>query len=293
MATLTATAARSTDAPLKGFFHRHPVIAFAVLAYAIAWSVSLVILAGTNLGLMPDDAGYLGILETLASSGPTLAGLIVTALVAGKAGVGQLLRRLIRWRVGLQWYLLVLFGVPLAGILGATVAFGGTPLLALGEQWPTIFTRFLPLVLLTVFTAAPLQEELGWRGLALPRLQEQRGALIGTVILGVVWTVWHLPNVFGRGWDPLTLAGFGLATFATAFLYTWVYNRTRGSLLLIVLLHATLNTSTRLVSTLVPASSAATFETTIYWIYAIVYGLGALLLIAVTRGTLGYNRGKS
>ncbi len=76
-------------------------------------------------------------------------------------------------------------------------------------------------------------------------------------------------------------------------MYTWVYNRTRGSLLLIGLLHATLNTRTGLVSTLVPASSAATFEGTIYWIYVLVYGLDALLLIAVTRGMLGYNRGNS
>jgi membrane protease YdiL (CAAX protease family) len=104
-------------------------------------------------------------------------------------------------------------------------------------------------VILTLLTGGPLFEEPGWRGFALPRLQDRYGPLVGTLILGLLWAVWHLPFYFIPGWADLngglslaSLSVFGLSALAIAIILTWVFDHTRGSLLLAMLVHASLNT---------------------------------------------------
>ena len=149
-----------------------------------------------------------------------------------------------------------------------------------------IVTRYVPFALLTLLTAGPIQEELGGRGFALPRLQARLGPAAGTAALGAVWAAWHLPNAVFRGWDAPTTALFLLATVLTAVPYTWLANRSRGSVLLAMLLHAGLNTSTRLVSTLVPESALAGSETTSYAVLSLAYAVPAATLLVATRGRL-------
>jgi membrane protease YdiL (CAAX protease family) len=190
--------------------------------------------------------------------------------------------------VGLVWYPLVLVGVPLLELLGTFAVLGAVPLDDLGRNWPLIFTRYLPYVLLnTVFIG--LAEEPGWRGFALPRLQKRHGPLLGTVILGVVWAAWHLPNLLFGGWTAASYALWLVATLAASVVYAWVYNRTGGSVLLAMLLHAAINTGLGLTTWLVPAlGEGADPRLVRYAAVAVAFVAAALVLIVATRGRLGY-----
>ena len=275
MATTAATPSRTTTRATSVF----PLIAFFALAYALSW----LILVPAGLGLLPDSAG---ILANLAPFGPAVAAFVVTALTAGRAGVGQLLRRMAHWRVGVRWYLLVLLGVPLVELLGAFAVLGSVPLEDLARNWPLVFTSYLPQVLVAVVLVG-LAEETGWRGFALPRLQDRQGPLVGTAVLSVVWAMWHLPNVLFGGWTGASYALWLVLTIASAFVYTWVFNNTGGSILLAMLLHAAINMGSGLVLGLVPGLGDA-FYVQLYGAVAIALVTVALVLVAATRGRLGY-----
>ncbi len=132
MATTTATPSRITTTT-RAF----PLVAFFVLAYALSW----LILVPAGLGLLPDSAS---VLAWVAPFGPAVAAFVVTGLTGGRNAVRQLLRRLVQWRVGIRWYLLVLLGIPLVELLGAFVVLGSVPLDDLARNWPAIFTGYLP-----------------------------------------------------------------------------------------------------------------------------------------------------
>jgi uncharacterized protein len=277
MATTTATPSRTTAT--TGTRSVFPLVAFFALAYALSW----LILVPAGLGLLPDSAG---ILAWLAPFGPAVAAFVVTALTGGRPAVGQLLRRMVQWRVGVHWYLLILFGVPLVELLGAFAVLGSVPLDDLAKNWPLIFTSYLPQVLVAVVVIG-LAEETGWRGFALPRLQERRGPLVGTAVLAVVWALWHLPNLLFGGWTGASYALWLVGTLAVAFVYTWLFNNTGGSILLVALLHAAINMSSGLVLDLVPGIEDE-FGVLLYGAIAIACVIVALVLIAATRGRLGY-----
>jgi membrane protease YdiL (CAAX protease family) len=274
MAT-TATPSRTTTRATSVF----PLVAFFALAYALSW----LILVPAGLGLLPDSAGFLA---WLAPFGPAVAAFVVTALTGGRPAVGQLLRRMVQWRVGVRWYLLVLLGVPLVELLGAFAVLGSVPLDDLARNWPLIFTSYLPQVLVAVVVIG-LAEETGWRGFALPRLQDRQGPLVGTAILSVAWGMWHLPNVLFGGWTGASYALWLVLTIASAFVYTWVFNNTGGSILLAALLHAAINMSSGLVLDLVPGMEDA-FGVQLYGAVAIACVIVALVLVVATRGRLGY-----
>jgi uncharacterized protein len=209
---------------------RHPLITFFVLAYALAWWIWI---------LYAFNITFLGPIFAL---GPFLAAIIVTALTRGTAGLKALLSRMVRWRVGLSWYAaalllpvaVYLFAVSLNILLGArastAVQFG---------SWYLIFPLFAYSLLFPLSGA--FGEELGWRGYALPRAQARFWALSAALIIGVVQTAWHLPlfvSLPSTSLVPLIVGYMGLGILAT-----WVFNNTRGSVLMTMLLHASFNTS--------------------------------------------------
>ncbi len=273
MAT-TATPSRTT-ATTSVF----PLVAYFVLAYALSW----LILVPAGLGLLPDSAG---ILAWLAPFGPAVAAFVVTALTGGRPAVGQLLRRMVQWRVGVGWYLLVLIGIPLVELLGAFAVLGSVPIEDLAQNWPLIFTYYVPQVLVAVVVIG-LAEETGWRGFALPRLQDRHGPLVGTAVLAVVWAMWHLPNLLFGGWTGASYALWVVLTIASAFIYTWVFNNTGGSILIAALLHAAINMGSGLVTGLVPGLEDA-FRVQGYSAVALAFSVVAVVLVAATRGRLGY-----
>ena len=175
---------------------------------------------------------------------PAVAAFAAAALTGGRAAVSDLGRRLVRWRVAWQWYLVVL-----AGPAAFSLAVGAVYVLLGGSSsgaFPAAFTTPLPsltlfLVILTVTDG--LRGAPGWRGFALPRLLGCTNALVASLFLGVLWAGWHLPLIWTEGsslsGSPVWLLFLNLP--ATAVLFTWVFLRTRGSVLLVALLHGATN----------------------------------------------------
>jgi CAAX protease family protein len=261
----------------------HPILGFFAVAYAFSWLAQLVC-----LGLLGQSAMVAIFAATL---GPTVAAVVMAEALEGPApGRHQRLWRVVRgvriWRVGARWYALALLGVP-AAYLGLTLLLPGASLRA----QPVIPLVIGYLVMLAVGAfSGPVFEEPGWRGFALPRLQARMGPLAGTLVLGVLWGCWHLPQFLIPAWASenggLSLASVGvfiLTVVAIAVLLTWVYNRTGGSLLLTMLVHASVNTAqAALVNTLVPSSANSDVSA------LFAFGLVSLALVLLTRGRLGY-----
>src|ERR687898_450816 len=247
---------------------RHPLITFFVLTYALAWILwlPLVVLQDT----IPAAPGL--VLVLLGSNVPSLLAIVLTALLLGRGALRKLLGRLLIWRVDPRWYLVVvLLPVALAGGMVAFNAFVGGPALSVGVPLLTVVI----LLAFSIFPGSALGEEIGWRGYALPRLQARRSALSASLILAPIWGLWHLP-LWLTG-DPVKTPIFYVPFFFSAFAFsvilTWVYNSTGGSLLMVVLLHATVNLPVTLA--IDDLGSRATVPVLLYW------GLMAVAAIVV------------
>ena len=217
---------------------RHPLVSFFVLAYALAWIIESPLVF---LGDSVSDAQVLAV-QILSANVPSVVAIVLTAIVLGRGALRKLLGRLLIWRVDPRWYLVVVLGpVALAGgAVGLNALVGGpAPSLGMPLVSVAVFLAF------SIFPGSAVGEEVGWRGYALPRLQAGRSALGAALILAPIWGMWHLP-LFLAGWlqgdrTPALFAAFLVSAFAMSILLTWVYNSTGGSLLMVVLLHATAN----------------------------------------------------
>ncbi len=220
---------------LSSVVQRHPIITFFVLTYALSWILEspLVLLRDTLTGTQ----GL--VLVLLASNVPSLIAIVLTAIVLGRGALRKLLGRLLIWRVDPRWYLVVLGPAALAGGMVTLNVFVEGPAISVGVP---LLTAVIMLAF-SIFPGSALGEEIGWRGYALPRLQAGRSALSASLILGVVWGFYHLPLFFtGQAARPPSLfAPFVISTIALSVILTWVYNSTGGSLLMVVLIHATFN----------------------------------------------------
>jgi membrane protease YdiL (CAAX protease family) len=175
------------------------------------------------------------------------ASLIMTGLTLGRDAVITLLKRFLIWRVSWKWYLVVLLLMPaiqfvsiiLNSILTKTpIDFSNIYARNIFGTAENLAIFILPFFLIDFIANG---EEMGWRGYVLPRLQARHNALISSLILGVIWGFWHLPKFLAPGNDSSFLV-FMLATVVKALMYTWIYNSTGGSLLMVTLFHATGNT---------------------------------------------------
>jgi membrane protease YdiL (CAAX protease family) len=247
---------------------RSPLVSFFVLTYALSWGIGA-LFAGVPL-IAPDR---------LFGAGPLVAALLVAALAEGRAGLRDLGRRLVRWRVGLGWYAVVLV-LPLV-IVGVTVAlipvFGGTALD--WTQRPDLAPTALMLVALLVLPlATPLGEEIGWRGFALPRLLAVRSPLTATLILSVIWGLWHLPVVLDKP-ELRVPAPFFLQVIPLAVLFTWLFLRTGGSVLIAVVFHAWYD----LVLDYVLEPIARSDFARMWWLLFAVQSIVAVIVLLVER----------
>jgi membrane protease YdiL (CAAX protease family) len=230
--------------PRPGFLKRNSLAAYFVLAYGITWILSIMATKGLFPFQLP--AAIMTFSSILLHYGPALAAIIVAGIVGRRAGVQELLSRLREWRVGVHWYLFILLYPTIARLIavGLNVLLGGTAPAFFGargipEGNPIIL--FIP-VFVGLLLQAGIAEEIGWRGFALPRLQAHYSALTSSLILGVLWALWHFHPLH---WSDLAPIAFWyiLGTLSLTVIFTWVYNNTRGSLLVAVLFHTASNTS--------------------------------------------------
>ena len=277
----------------KSFTNRFPLITFFLLAFAGTWLVLSPWVFDTFGWIeIPDELGIiLFILSTF--TGPFFAAFYVTGKLEGKEGKKNLWRRIFQMRVGLVWYVAVLFTFLLVWLTAYNLLYRGAPLAALIANPALMVTAFLPNVL-TGLLIPSLGEEPGWRGFALPRLQKDFGPVLGTLILGTLHGIWHLPALFTPllgpfSWDSFLT--FVLTAAAGTFIYTWVFNNTRGSVWIAILLHASSNAASSLVGSLIPEGVELTSWQSALdagWLNVIAFSLAAVLLIIFTRGKLGY-----
>ena len=292
MSFLALTTTPAPTSSLKRVIADHPLVAYFVLAFAGTWLTVLpVLLSRSGLGVFPFTLPFLPFQLLATFTGPTLAALLVTAASDGRAGVSRLLRRYGQWRVGLPWYLLVLFGYVMIDLLAMTFAAPRTALHAIVQGWPLIFTTYLPAVL-TIQLVGPLGEEPGWRGFALPHLQDRYGALRGSLVLGVLHSLWHLPAFFViGGLGPFSVSGFVvfvLVGILNTILWTWVFNNTQGSILIAILLH---DASTASLAVLLPGLYPVVPPAAVAWVLGL-YLVSTLLVVVCTKGRLAYRRNR-
>jgi membrane protease YdiL (CAAX protease family) len=291
---MTTTPARPASAR-KSVLARHPLVSFFVMAYAFSWIVwAPWVLGEDGAGLLPINisqtaSGYLNATSILA--GPTLAAFIMTATTEGREGVRRLLGRYVLWRVGLRWHLFALLGIPLIMVLGTMVYSMELPNLgALGG--PSYLLSYLGYFALVTLLGGPLLEEGGWRGFALPRMERLHGPLLASLILGVLWALWHLPEFLVPSWAASSGGGgvlgitlFTLTAITFTIVITWVFNNTRASLLLAILVHASIDTFGGTLAAIFPAKAVASA-----FPYMIGFGVVAVVLIVLTRGRLDYEQ---
>ena len=291
MSASTSIPSVTPTSGLKRWVAKRPLPAYFIMAFAFSW-VAVLPLILSRSGLISVNLPTTPFLILGALLGPTLSAYIATWVQSGRTGMRQLLARYVQWRVGLGWYLLVLFGPLVVLTLGAVPFLGSSILVAFSQNLPLLLSLYLPALVVGIFFG-PLWEEPGWRGFALPRLQTRYGALLGSLILGVLWGLWHFPGFLGGWLGPLSVSSFAallVGTTAFSIIMTWVYNNTQGSLLIMILMHSAFNAASSFGSKILPANIPGTLGTIVYsgWIPAATYAVCALLVIVLTRSRLSY-----
>jgi uncharacterized protein len=279
------------NATREGMFARYPLVFFFLLSFAFTWGYFWLIWAPFGL---PDS------LIALGGFGPAVSAFLVLAITSGKPGVLRLLRSIVHWRVGAQWYLVALLGLPILNLLAFLVVPGTlADLVAPDWRLPRLYLSEMAISL--TIGIAPVCEEIGWRGFAQPRIQRLHGPVVGTLILGALWGVWHLPFFFG----PLARTGpeatfvsasialveFSIGLTGLSVVMAWVLNNCGGSTLLAILLHAAFDSSGLAMVALFPSTPPYYLPVHYQTLgIAIVFSVAAVVLIVATRGQLSYQR---
>ena len=278
----TTPPVRRENVPLRS------VAVFYILAFSLSWLIEIPQVAAARGFIHLQFPGVIGFLSPLA---PMLAALLLSVREGGMPGLRHLLGRLLKWRVAPGWYAVVLVGFPALGLVAVSLAFavrGRTPDFSANyihnvfPQFPRNLSPWLlvpPFLLYSIVTTIP--EEVGWRGFALPRLQERWGSVYASLAVGALWGLWHLPLFFypqavqsGISF-PLFLAG----TLSTSILFTWVFNGTAGSLLMVSVLHSSFN-ATDVFLPLLPQVTGTTLQ---LWLWVAVITLVAVILATARR----------
>jgi CAAX protease family protein len=261
------------------------------MVYGISWLLFVPSLLSQNgIGVLPFEISVTPFLLLSVIFGLTLPGYIVTRVTQGREGLHELRRRYTHWRVGMHWYGLALFALPIADLIAASLWLGTAPLTAFAKGWQLLFMVFLPNALLGA-VLINLWEEGSWAGFLLPRLQERWGALRSSVLVAAAMGLFHMPLIFILGgvsdgpipperyWFYVVFLFVGPIPFR--LLITWLWNSTRGSVIIVALFHAAFNVTTgqKFLPAFVPGATL--------WVYG-VYTVLALIVIAVTKGGLAY-----
>lgn len=270
----------------KSFIKKHPVLAYYALTFAISWGGILMMIGmGGILGTEEISDSVMPFVYLATLLGPSVAGLLLTGLVDGKAGYRELLSRLLAWRMGARWYAAALLTVP---FLVSLILFGLSRTSSV--YLPAIITTDdrAGLLLTGIVTGLMVGffEELGWTGFVLPRLRQRFGVLTSGLIVGLLWGAWHFPLFLGGisssgPLHPYIYLSVLLFSFLPAYrvLMVWAYEHTR-SLFVMILMHAPL-TASQLV--LIPSGISGAQVVTYNLLFAAALWL-IVALVAFVRG---------
>jgi membrane protease YdiL (CAAX protease family) len=224
---------------MSTFVKKHPALSLLVLAMIFGTGPALIVATG----LLSPAWTQLGALSS------SLAAIVLVMIEGRKGGLRELLSRALIWRVGIQWWLIALFYmiVPSVASLYLYHLLGGPSV-----DWSGLQPLYQVVPMIIFFSiAAGIGEEFGWRGFLLPRLQARHNALVSGLIVGVAWATWHVPLFFIKGTSQyeqamdggLLPAILGYAVFVTvqSVQFTWLFNNTKGSVLLAAVFHGAAN----------------------------------------------------
>jgi len=267
------------------FLRKHSLSGYFILVFGLVWLWEI-----PMYGFMPYWEGYVLFLVIVS---PSMIGLIMAYITQGSWGLSSLIAKCVHWRIGMIWYLIALLVTPV--LFFVTVFSMSQARTAFQMPNPSFIWTYLS-ALAFGFFGTSIVEELGWRGFALPRLQQKYGPLIGTLILGVLWAIWYIPSWFltSRGVQGNNLIETGVpfiqyagSVLGSAFIYTWLFNRSNGSLLLSILFHSSLNVTFSLFpSAFFPSLFQP--DTFTHLFSKIGFLPVAILVIIFTKGRLGY-----
>lgn len=265
----------------QSWVQRHPLPAFFLLAYAFSWTVQ-VPLALQASGVLASQIPFR--LHYLSGYGPLLAALVVTAIVAGRQGLQEFLAQALRWRVGIGWWAFSLSPLLALAVVSIGLALDGGIGYSLQDLGRIEYIPNMRLLApLFWFATFGLGEEIGWRGFALPRLQQGRSALRATIILWMFWALWHLPLFFYM-YSFRILVGWLIGLLAGAIMLTWLYNSTSGSVFMTALWHGMFNTATAC-TRCKSGLPAAVISTLVI--------LGSVLVVVITKPESLSSRGRT
>ncbi|UJW85014.1 type II CAAX endopeptidase family protein [Devosia sp. SL43] len=238
--------ANTVKSRLASWAARAPVTAFLAGSFLWAW-----LLWGYWIPAMPPGGLEMSpiflVSAILGGFAPSLVAIAVAWTLAGRAGIAQLLAPLVRWRIHPGWYAVALLTAPAVTLIIVAIqamVIGGNRFSGIGVPIPILL--IWPLM-------AGLGEEIGWRGFLLPRLQPRLGVLPAALVIGAIWGLWHLPadyialKAYGDWFIPAFLVNGPIVLTAHAIIMSWLWNRTGGNLLLIVLYHFTITASAMVV----------------------------------------------
>jgi membrane protease YdiL (CAAX protease family) len=232
------------DRHKKNFIYRNPLRAYFVFSYVFFWLFLTLVVVTLNFFHLNTESlpiWLMPLVTVIGSWMPTFAALIVTSTIKGPAGIGNLFRKFIQYKVSIKWYLaaLIPFGLGFAAVW--IYHFAGKGMLT---ETSHSLNFWIGLVVVNLL-AGPTGEELGWRGFALPRLLEKYTPLKAGIILGIIWDVWHLPLWFTSGFTSTNLLlyclYFSISIISLSILMTWIFCNTSSSLVPMALSHFSFN----------------------------------------------------
>src|SRR5215207_1436067 len=250
---------------------RHPVLAFMLMSLGIGF-VTAAIPPIVDSEILPFGLPLHGVGMSL---GAGLAAFLVTAALSGRAGVADLTRRSVRWRVPVRWYLIALLSVPVGATLISLVIYGPQALATQSGGWPRALAEVAAVFVLQL-VLFQLAEEIGFTGFLQHHWQDRYHPLKLAFYVALLWAVWHIP-------DHFAVEGWVVSLFFARALFVWFYNRTGSSVLLVAIFHASFDAAiNQLYDVVVPGPPTASFL-----IFSGVIVFFAAAVIIATKGQLG------
>jgi uncharacterized protein len=265
---------------------RRPVLAFMLISLGIGF-VTAAIPPIVDSEILPFGLPLHGVFMSL---GAGLAAFLVTAALSGRAGVADLTRRSVRWRVQVRWYLIALLSVPVGATLISLVIYGPQALAMPSGGWPRAVAEVVA-VFVVQLVLFQLAEEIGFTGFLQHHWQDRYHPMKLTLYVALLWAAWHVPDHFAEeGWGvealisaPIIFAVEVVSLFFARALFVWFYNVTAFSVLLVAIFHASFDAAiSQLSRDIVPASNTAGFL-----IFTGIIVVLATAVIIATKGQLG------